>query len=119
MAVGTSKRTLGDIVDDNTTLLTNAPFDPDGFERTTESITAVILASNASSPKESFPAGICKSAVLSTLNSTRPSLASRIVFVTSEVIVPALGLGIKPLGPSFLPSRPTLPITSGVAMGKV
>src|SRR5260370_12891358 len=105
MAVGTSKRTLGDIVDDNTTLLTNAPFEPDGFARTTESITAVILASNASSPKESFPAGICKSAVLSTLNSIRPSLASRIVFASSQVIVPALGLDINPLGPTLLPTR--------------
>src|SRR6202046_41033 len=34
---------------------------------------------------------------------------------TSAVTVPVLGLGIRPRGPSTRPSRPTLPIMSGVA----
>lgn len=38
-----------------------------------------------------------------------------IALVTSMVTVPAFGFGIKPLGPSTRPRRPTTPIISGVA----
>ena len=34
----------------------------------------------------------------------------------SNVTVPDFGFGIRPRGPSFFPSRPTVPIMSGVAM---
>ena len=34
----------------------------------------------------------------------------------SKVTVPDFGFGIRPRGPSFFPSRPTMPIMSGVAM---
>ena len=52
---------------------------------------------------------------LSNLYSILPALISSIAFVTSIVTVPALGFGIKPLGPSTRPSLPTTPIMSGVA----
>src|SRR5712692_29886 len=89
-ALATSRRTLGDMVDESTTLFTYAPFAPVGRARTTASMTDVRLAINASSLNESFPAGICRSAVLSTLNSTRPAFTSWMVFARSKVMVPAL-----------------------------
>ena len=52
----------------------------------------------------------------STRNSTWPDLASVTALVTSIVTVPSFGFGIRPLGPSTLPRRPTRPIMSGVAM---
>src|SRR5258708_5258350 len=94
-ADGMSRRMLGDIVEDRTTLLIYVPFAPDGRARTTASTTDVIFASRDSSLKESFPAGICRRAVLSTLNSTRPALTSRMVLARSNVMVPAFGLGIR------------------------
>src|SRR5258706_9028229 len=76
VAAATSRRTLGDIVDDNTTLFIYVPFAPLGRARTTASITDVIFDIKASSLKDNFPAGICNRAVLSTLNSTRPAFTS-------------------------------------------
>ena len=52
---------------------------------------------------------------LSNLYSILPALISLMAFATSIVTVPALGLGIKPLGPKSRPKRPTTPIMSGVA----
>src|SRR5438128_12137398 len=75
-ADGTSRRTLGDIVDASTTLFTYVPFAPDGLARTTASITDVMLVISASSLNDNFPAGTCSRAVLSTLNSTRPACTS-------------------------------------------
>ena len=37
----------------------------------------------------------------------------------SNVIVPDLGFGIRPRRPRILPSRPTMPIVSGVGEGDV
>ena len=54
-------------------------------------------------------------APLSTLNSTRPPLTSLSARSMSNVIVPDFGFGIRPLRPRILPSRPTMPIVSGVA----
>ena len=53
--------------------------------------------------------------VLSRRYSILPALASVTALATSGVTVPALGLGISPLGPSTLPRRPTRPIISGEA----
>ena len=47
--------------------------------------------------------------------STLPALISFTAWATLGVTVPALGEGIRPLGPSSLPRRPTTPIISGVA----
>ena len=52
---------------------------------------------------------------MSTLNSTRPPLTSLTARSMSNVIVPALGFGIRPRRPRILPSLPTRPIESGVA----
>src|SRR5579859_1456166 len=82
-----SRRRLGDIVDERTTLLTYEPFAPVGLARTTASTTDVRFAINASSLNESLPAGICSRAVLSTLNSTRPAFTSWMVFAKSNVMV--------------------------------
>src|SRR5579884_3671543 len=97
----TSRRTPGDMVDERTTLLTYAPFAPLGRARTTASMIEAIFDINASSLKESLPAGICKRAVLSTRNSTRPALTSRTVRATSIVIVPALGWASSREGRAF------------------
>src|SRR5262245_15128215 len=53
---------------------------------------------------------------LSVRNSTFPPLASRTARPTSLVTVPDFGLGMRPRGPSTLPSGPTLAIMSGVAI---
>src|SRR5436305_9656712 len=53
--------------------------------------------------------------VLSTRNSTLPALISFTAFAISTVTVPVFGFGIKPRGPSTLPSLPTARIISGVA----
>src|SRR2546429_4953141 len=53
---------------------------------------------------------------LSTRNSTFPAFTSLIALATSKVTVPVLGLGIRPRGPSTLPSFPAERIMSGVAI---
>src|SRR5436190_2360597 len=53
--------------------------------------------------------------VLSTRNSTLPALISLIACATFGVTVPVFGFGIRPRGPSTLPSRPQARIMSGVA----
>ena len=54
--------------------------------------------------------------VLSRRYSTLPALASCTAPATLGVTVPALGEGMRPLGPSTLPRRPTTLIMSGEAM---
>src|ERR1700749_3634733 len=56
----------------------------------------------------------CKLPFLSTRNSIFPPLISVTALATSGVTVPVFGFGIRPRGPSTRPSRPTLPIRSGV-----
>ena len=51
----------------------------------------------------------------STRNSILPPLMSVTALATSTVTVPVFGFGIRPRGPSTRPSRPILPIMSGVA----
>ncbi len=50
---------------------------------------------------------------MSTLNSTRPALTSFTAFAVSSVTVPVLGFGMRPRGPSTLPSLRTSPIACG------
>ena len=79
------------------------------------SISVWKLSANCSSVKDAFPTGTWIIFVLSNLYSILPALISLIAFVTSIVTVPAFGFGIRPLGPSTRPRRPTTPIMSGVA----
>jgi hypothetical protein len=44
------------------------------------------------------------------------ALAAFTASATFGVTVPSFGFGIRPLGPSTLPRRPTRPIMSGVAI---
>src|SRR3989441_6231688 len=80
------------------------------------SITASALAVSCSAEKDRLPIGTCTLPALSTRNSTLPAFASRTARAMSNVTVPSLGFGIRPRGPSTLPSRPTCPMRSGVAM---
>ena len=57
----------------------------------------------------------CRFEWRSTRNSILPPLISMTALATSGVTVPVFGFGIRPRGPSTRPSRPTLPIRSGVA----
>src|SRR6476469_2971928 len=90
------------------------PLAAEGFAFTTLVITAVAFSTSLSGVKEIFPTGTCTSAVLSVRNSTLPALISFTAFAISNVTVPVFGLGIRPLGPSTLPSLPTDFIMSGV-----
>src|SRR5215469_15388500 len=57
----------------------------------------------------------CRLPCRSVRNSILPPLMSVTALATSGVTVPVFGFGIRPRGPSTRPSRPTLPIMSGVA----
>src|SRR5580765_937681 len=85
-----------------------------GLALTTLEITAVAFSTSLSGVNEILPTGTCTSAVLSVRNSTLPALISFTAFVMSIVTVPVLGFGIRPFGPSTLPSLPTDRIMSGV-----
>jgi hypothetical protein len=50
------------------------------------------------------------------LNSTRPAFTSFTALAVSSVTVPVFGFGIRPRGPSTLPSLRTSTIASGVAI---
>src|SRR5262245_28656612 len=89
-----------------------------GLARTMASSRASALAEICSFEKERFPTGTCTLPALSTRNSTLPAFASRTARPTSKVTVPSFGFGMSPRGPSTLPSRPTWPMRSGVAMAE-
>ena len=95
----------------------NCPLAPGGRARWMASTTAARFSSRASVGKDSLPMGTCSRAVRSRRNSTRPCLASRMARGRSSgsTTVPALGLGMRPLGPRMRPRRETLPMTSRVA----
>jgi hypothetical protein len=61
----------------------------------------------------SLPTGTCRLDVLSILNSTRPALNSLTALAVSWVTVPVFGLGMRPRGPSTLPSLRTSTMASG------
>src|SRR5205807_3287934 len=111
-----SIRMPGPIVDDTVTLLRYLPFAADGFAFTMLSTRAWALVTSESVAKDVLPTGAWMIPVLSTRNSTLPALISLIALAMSVVTVPVLGFGIKPLGPSTLPSFPTERVISGVAM---
>src|ERR1017187_4101383 len=97
-------------------LLTYLPFATAGFALMTAVIRLAAFSISFSAAKLIFPTGAWMMPVLSTRNSTLPALISLIALATSTVTVPVLGLGIRPRGPSTLPSLPTERIMSGVAI---
>src|SRR5450432_1996044 len=109
-------RTPGPIVDDSVTLLRYLPLAAAGFALTMLSTSAWALATSESVANDVLPTGAWMMPVLSTRNSTLPALISLIALATSTVTVPVLGFGIRPRGPSTLPSLPTERIISGVAI---
>src|SRR5438309_719441 len=80
------------------------------------SISASALAASCSIVNDRLPIGVWMLPALSTRNSTLPAFASRTARAMSKVTVPSFGFGMRPRGPSTLPSRPTCPMRSGVAM---
>src|SRR5271168_959494 len=92
------------------------PFATLGLAFTTLLMMVVALSTSLSAEKLILPTGQWTNAVLSVRNSILPALISLIALATSVVTVPVFGFGIRPLGPSTLPSLPTERIMSGVAM---
>src|SRR5688500_4176714 len=107
--------TPGPIVEDTVTDLRYLPLAAGGFARTTLLTSACALATRFSVENDVLPTGACTMPVLSTRNSTLPALISLIACATFGVTVPVFGFGMRPRGPSTLPSRPTPRIMSGVA----
>jgi hypothetical protein len=68
---------------------------------------------------DALPTMKCTLACLSTRNSILPPLISVTAFAVSGVTVPVFGFGMRPRGPSTLPRRPTLPMSSGRRDGRV
>jgi len=73
------------------------------------------LATSLSSPKLILPMTQCTLPPSSLRYSCLPAAYSRTASATLGVTVPALGLGMRPLGPSTLPSLLTTRIMSGLA----
>src|SRR5438067_1939967 len=92
------------MVEDIYEALMYLPLAATGLALITLVITVVALSTSFSAENEIFPTGTCTSAVLSVRNSTLPAFTSWIAFATSVVTVPVFGFGIRPRGPSTLPS---------------
>src|ERR1039458_10445922 len=106
----------GLMVEHRVALLTYLPLATAGFALITALIRLAAFSTSLAAAKLILPTGAWIIPVLSTRNSTLPALISRIALATSTVTVPVLGLGIRPRGPSTLPSLPTERIMSGVAI---
>src|SRR5690606_21731519 len=74
------------------------------------------LARIWSSVNDALAMPACRMPAFSTRNSTWPPFAALTAPATSMVTEPSFGFGIRPRGPSTLPSLPTTAIMSGVAM---
>src|SRR5262249_20513825 len=110
-----SMRTPGPIVDDSVTVRRYLPFAAAGFALTMLSTSACAFAIRLVGGNDALPTGAWMMPVLSTRNSTLPALISWTALAMSVVTVPVFGFGIRPRGPSTLPSLPTARIMSGVA----
>ena len=103
------------MVDDTVMLRRYLPLAADGFALTMLSSSTEALSMRFCGENEVLPTGAWTMPVLSTRNSTLPALISFTALAMSTVTVPVLGFGIRPRGPSTLPSLPTTRIMSGVA----
>mmetsp|Transcript_13783 Transcript_13783/g.37246 ORF Transcript_13783/g.37246 Transcript_13783/m.37246 type:complete len:267 (+) Transcript_13783:494-1294(+) len=115
-SAGTLIRREGPIVQHTCMLFQYCPLEPGGLLASMDSWMAFMFSTSFSSGKSARPHRTCKLPDLSKRYSTLPPLNSFTAADTSVVTVPALGLGIRPLGPSTRPSLATLGIMSGVAM---
>ena len=104
------------MVEQMVTLLTYLPLAAAGFALITAWISLLAFSNSLSVSKLALPTGTWITPVLSTRNSTLPAFISFTALATSLVTVPVFGLGIRPRGPSILPSLPTERIMSGVAI---
>mmetsp|Transcript_7432 Transcript_7432/g.21997 ORF Transcript_7432/g.21997 Transcript_7432/m.21997 type:complete len:204 (-) Transcript_7432:341-952(-) len=91
------------------------PLAPAGLLTSMESWMALRFLTSCSGVNEARPKPTCTLPPLSARYSTLPPLKSFTAAATSVVTVPALGLGMRPRGPSTRPSLATLGIMSGVA----
>src|SRR5690606_16332670 len=112
----TSILSPGPMLEVSATFWTYLPLAPAGFALTIASVSALKLVLSWSSVKLILPIPEWMMPCFSTRNSTWPPLASLTACATFGVTVPSFGVGIRPLGPSTLPSRPTTPSMSGAAM---
>ncbi len=108
-------RMPGPMVDETVMLRRYLPLAADGLAFTMLSSNAEALSIRFWGSNEVLPTGACTMPVLSTRNSTLPALISLTALAMSTVTVPVFGLGMRPRGPSTLPSLPTTRIMSGVA----
>src|SRR5208337_5571524 len=108
--------TPGPMVEQMVALLTYLPLATAGLALMTAEIRLAAFSTSAIAAKLVLPTGAWMMPVLSTRNSTLPALISLIALATSTVTVPVFGFGIRPRGPSTLPSLPTERIISGVAI---
>src|SRR5580704_19688005 len=106
----------GLIVEQRVALLTYLPLAAAGLALRTAEIRLDAFSTSLMAVKLVLPTGAWMMPVLSTRNSTLPALVSRTALATSTVTVPVLGFGMRPRGPSTLPSLPTERIISGVAI---
>src|SRR2546426_1088895 len=103
------------MVADKVQLCRYAPLALCGLALMTAFMTARAFSAICSAVKDALPIGTCTLPALSILNSTRPAFTSFTALAVSSVTVPVFGLGIRPRGPSTLPSLRTSPMASGVA----
>src|SRR5437763_16896949 len=108
--------TPGLIVEQRVVLRTYLPLATAGLALMTAVIRLDAFSTSLSESKLILPTGAWMMPVLSTRNSTFPALISLMALATSTVTVPVFGLGIRPRGPSTLPSLPTERIIAGVAI---
>jgi hypothetical protein len=76
--------------------LINVPFTPSGFIFFTSSINTFTFSANFSSANDNLPTAQCKLPLASFLKLTMPVFKSVTTLLISVVMVPDLGLGIKP-----------------------
>src|SRR2546421_288849 len=108
--------TDGPCVDVRKNVRRYCPFEVDGLFRIRASTSVLRFSCSAFCSNETLPIGTWTMPNLSVRNSTLPPFASRTARATSCVTVPDFGFGIRPRGPSTLPSGPTLDMMSGVAI---
>mmetsp|Transcript_40958 Transcript_40958/g.101821 ORF Transcript_40958/g.101821 Transcript_40958/m.101821 type:complete len:202 (+) Transcript_40958:532-1137(+) len=105
----------GPIVDDTVAVFHSLPLQPVGRFLSIVCVNMRRFSSSFCSSKSVLPNGMWTIPCLSVRNSSLPALNSLTASPGFALTVPALGEGIKPLGPSTLPSLASLGMAGGVA----